>query len=325
LLPRVEYGSVRRNKALVEERPLLTLFALPKPFQGQFGIIQRNAITSWTMLRPQPEIILFGDEPGTAEIAEELGVRCIPQVARNEFGTPLLHDVFCKAEKMAPAGAIAYVNADIMILSDFLYAVSLIERLGRDRQYLISGIRWNLKVEKVLSFGNGWEQDLRTRVKLSGKADVPSALDYFIFSRGLYRQMPPLAVGRTAWDNWLLYQARASKAMVVDASPAVMAIHQLHDYSHLPNGEHTAFRGAEAQLNQQMVRDAVRDDLWVFGLMDATHVLTGDGLKPVRKVRGLIPWLRWEANRFALFNPVVGLPVRLIKNIIRRFRRGRLT
>jgi len=74
-----------------------------------------------------------------------------------------------------------------------------------------------------------------------------------------------------------------------------------------------------------MVRDAVRDDLWVFGLMDATHVLTGDGLKSVRKVRGLIPWLRWEANRFALFNPVVGLPVRLIKNIIRRFRRGRLT
>jgi hypothetical protein len=304
----------------MEERSLLTLFALPKPFQGHVGVIQRNAITSWTLLRPRPQIILFGDEPGTAEIAAELEVRCIPQVMRNEFGTPLLHDVFNKAERIIQTGPIAYVNADIIVLSDFMHALSTIERLDRAKPYLISGIRWNLQVEQALAFGNGWEHDLRRRVNASGKPDLPSALDYFIFSRGLYERMPPLAVGRSAWDNWLLYHARASRAMVVDASPTVIAIHQLHDYSHLPNGEQTAFRGAEAQLNQQMVRDAVRDDLWIFSLMDATHVLTEGGLKPTRNVKGLIPWLRWEANRFALFNPVIGLPVRLIKKGIRRLR-----
>ena len=297
---------------------MLTIFAIPKAFRGHIGLIQRNAITSWTQLRPRPEIILFGDEPGTAEIAAELGLRRVPQVVCNESGTPLLHDVFSKAEKMASTGAIAYVNADIMILSDFVHAVSIIERLDSDKPYLISGIRWNLRVEEILSFGNGWEADLRARVKVSGKPDAPSALDYFVFSRGLYAQMPPFAVGRSAWDNWLLYRARASRAMVVDASAAVVAIHQLHDYSHLPNGEHAAFRGAEAQLNQQMVRDAVHDDLWIFSLMDATHVLTKNGLKPAWKVQGLIPWLRWETNRFALFNPVVGLPMRLIKKSVRR-------
>jgi len=299
---------------------MLTIFSIPKAFKGHIGVIQRNAISSWTLLRPRPEIILFGDEPGTAEIAAELGVHRVPQVVRNESGTPLLHDVFSKANKMASTGALAYVNADIIILSDFVHAVSIIERLDRHKPYLISGIRWNLRVEGVLSFGDGWEAGLRTCVKVSGKPDSPSALDYFVFSRGLYARMPPFAIGRSAWDNWLLYHARASRAMVIDASPAVVAIHQLHDYSHLPNGEHAAFRGAEAQLNQQMVQDAVRDELWIFSLMDATHVLTEDGLKPAWKVQGLIPWLRWETNRFALFNPIVGLPIRLIKKSVRRLR-----
>jgi hypothetical protein len=48
--------------------PLLTLLAMPKPFEGHIGIIQRNAITSWTNLNPRPEIFLFGEEKGTARL-----------------------------------------------------------------------------------------------------------------------------------------------------------------------------------------------------------------------------------------------------------------
>ncbi len=45
----------------------LTILAMPKPFRGHIGIIQRNAITSWTKLQPRPEILLFGTEEGAAE------------------------------------------------------------------------------------------------------------------------------------------------------------------------------------------------------------------------------------------------------------------
>jgi len=37
---------------------MLTLFTIPKAFQGHTGVIQRNAIRSWTLLRPECEIIL---------------------------------------------------------------------------------------------------------------------------------------------------------------------------------------------------------------------------------------------------------------------------
>ena len=67
---------------------MLTLFAIPKQFHGYSGVIQRNAVKSWTLLRPPPEIILFGDEDGTAEAVKEFGIRHIPKVARNEYGTP---------------------------------------------------------------------------------------------------------------------------------------------------------------------------------------------------------------------------------------------
>lgn len=46
---------------------MLTIFSYPKPFKGHIDVIQRNAINSWTLLNPKPEIILACDEEGTKE------------------------------------------------------------------------------------------------------------------------------------------------------------------------------------------------------------------------------------------------------------------
>src|SRR5262245_29737985 len=102
---------------------MLTLFALPKAFRGHIGVIQRNAITSWTRLRPRPEIILFGTDEGTAEIAMELGLRHVPTIQCNEYGTPLLSDLFKKARDLATNNILCYVNADILLLGEFVDVV----------------------------------------------------------------------------------------------------------------------------------------------------------------------------------------------------------
>jgi hypothetical protein len=78
---------------------MLSIFAFPKPFRGHIATIQRNAISSWVRLRPQCEIFLFGDEEGTAEVAKEFGACHVSEMARNEYGTPLLSDVFEKGEQ----------------------------------------------------------------------------------------------------------------------------------------------------------------------------------------------------------------------------------
>ena len=54
---------------------MFTIFAVPKPFQGHIGLIQENAIRSWVALDADHEVILLGDEDGTAEVSRRLGVR----------------------------------------------------------------------------------------------------------------------------------------------------------------------------------------------------------------------------------------------------------
>ena len=72
----------------------LSLFTTAKPFLGHPGIIQRNALASWSLLRPRPEILLLGDEEGYGEAARESGAERIPELERNEFGTPLVSGLF---------------------------------------------------------------------------------------------------------------------------------------------------------------------------------------------------------------------------------------
>lgn len=69
---------------------MLTFFTTAKPFEGHSGVIQRNALKSWKLLHPDIEVILFGDDAGSAEIANGLGLRHEPFVERNSFGTKRL-------------------------------------------------------------------------------------------------------------------------------------------------------------------------------------------------------------------------------------------
>src|SRR6266542_263410 len=141
---------------------MLTLFTAPKPFNDQFGIIQTNAIRSWTRLHPGVEVILFGDEPGAADAARLLNVQHVPSVKQNEYGTPLVNDFFEQAKRLAKNPILVYANADIILMRDFVEAVGQVAT-WRNR-YLIIGQRVNLNVTQLLEFGDGWEGQLRSLV-----------------------------------------------------------------------------------------------------------------------------------------------------------------
>ena len=194
----------------------LTIFALPKPFRGHIEVIQRNAMQSWTQLDPAPEILLFGDESGTAEIAQEFGLRHIPQIRRNEFGTPLVSDLFQQAQSAARHDTLCYVNSDIILLADFPQAVE--RTAGFREKFLMVGRRLDLDLAEPLLFdGNGWEGSLRSRALGQGRMNIARSIDYFVFPRSLYPPLPEMALGRFWWDNWLIWKARAVGAAVVDA------------------------------------------------------------------------------------------------------------
>lgn len=309
---------------------MITLFTTAKPFRGHIAVIQRNAIRSWTLLRPECEIILFGDDEGTAETAEEFEVRHVPEVARNEYGTPLMNDLFEKARRLATHGLLCYVNADIILMSDFTKAVERVAR--RKRRFLMVGQRWDLDVQEPLDFGaSDWEARLRARVASDGKLHTFRGIDYFTFPRGLWGLIPPFAIGRTTFDNWLIYEVRNRGVAVIDATRVVMSVHQNH--AHVFEGTKWAKTREypEAKRNLALAGGLSH----TCRLRDATWLLTPRWLMPAltrqhlhqrwEMLPILHPRLRVLRASFQLLERALRAPHRVPSAIIRRINRLRST
>ena len=106
---------------------MLTFFATAKAFEGHSGVIQRNALKSWTLLPPDVEVILFGEDKGAPKIAAELSLRHEPHVERNEFGTKRLDSMFRQAQAIARHNIVCYINCDILLFPDFIEALRRVE------------------------------------------------------------------------------------------------------------------------------------------------------------------------------------------------------
>jgi hypothetical protein len=290
---------------------MLTIFSVPKPFVGHTGIIQRNAIGSWTRLSPPCEIILCADEPGTREVAAEFGARYLPQVARNEHGTPLVSSAFEIAERLCRGECLCYVNADIILMSDFMEAVRRVSR--RKRRFLMVGRRWDVDITERLDFSRaGWEDELRSYVAEHGALHGSAGIDFFVFTRRVFHDLPAFALGRMIWDNWLIFRARSRGAPVIDATGAVMALHQNHDYSHHPGGEEGIAFGVEAKRNLELAGGYA----FVFRLEDATHLLTPGGLRlDLSRER-----LARRIDRLPLLHPRVARAKRFLARVSRPVR-----
>jgi hypothetical protein len=287
----------------------LTIFSAPKPFTNpHIATIQRNAIQSWMELGSEVEVILVGEEVGLAEVAAELGVRHLPDVRRNAEGTPMVSSIFDLARQNSSSPLLAYVNADILLLPDFLHSTKQVAQAART--FLVVGQRWDLDVRERMEFSAGWQDRLLQDVKNRARRHVATGSDYFIFPRSCFADMPDFAIGRAGWDNWMIYAARRKGWACVDASDAVQIVHQDHDYSHLP-GNQPHYKLPETFENIRLAGGR----LTIFNLVDADKRLVDGKLltanhtstKFWREVE-IFPLIRLNSYRlgqlfYAIFHP----------------------
>jgi len=257
---------------------MVTLFTTAKPFTGHAAVTQYNTLACWRKMLPQGEVLLLGEEKGAAEAAKELGVRLVPDVERNEFGTPLLHSVFATAERNAAHSLLLYANADILFTGRMVQAAGKLA--GWRRPFLLIGRRWDTEIRDRMDFsGPDWERRLQDVANAKGKAGIKSALDYFLFPKGGwggaegFAEFPPLAIGRSAWDNWLVFWALARRMDVINGSDFILAVHQNHDYNHLPGGQQGVSHSEEARRNFALASY----ERYLYGPPDATHRIRPDG------------------------------------------------
>ena len=252
--------------------PLITLFSAPKPFTDpHIALIQRNAINSWALLA-DVEVILLGEETGLAEAARELGVKHIPNVTRNESGTPLISSMFQLARENANSDLLCIINADMILMPDFVENAKQAVKL-KDKFLLLSQ-RWDFDITQPIEFINGWENKLRNTVYASGSLHRPAGSDFFLFPLSSFIELPNFTIGRAGWDNWMIYNARKEGWAVIDCTPSIMIVHQNHDYAHLPDGK-PHYEHPETNEN---IRLAGRQANIRYTILDSTHQLTNGKL-----------------------------------------------
>jgi hypothetical protein len=285
---------------------LITLFSAPKPFtDAHIAAIQRNAIQSWLHLGPEVQTFLVGAEAGMAEAAQEYGVDCLPDVRRNEAGTPLVSSIFALAREASASPLLMYTNADMLFLPELADAAR--QAASQAERFLLIGQRWDLDVRERLDFSPGWDGRLRADVRRRGRLHLPAGSDYFVFPRQLFTEMPDFAIGRAGWDNWMIYQARRQGWPVVDATASILAIHQDHDYSHLPGGQ-PHYNLPESHQNQSLAGGSAN----LYMILDSDRELRSGRLQRprptlLRTLRQAEVWLtppdglrqgaRWTAAR----------------------------
>ena len=237
-----------------------------------------------------------------ADVADELGVRHLPDVVCNQWGTPLVSSIFDMARNASNSPVLVYINADVLLMPDFVSVAR--KAFEYAEKFLVVGRRWDLDVVDALSFNADWVSALCQNVGVNGSLHAPGGSDYFIFSRSSFTEIPDFAIGRAGWDNWMIYRGLQQEWPVIDATESLLVIHQNHDYAHLPDGQ-MHYDLEETKINAQL-GGGMRN---MYILLDASHQFVNDKIQRtkldlLRFIRRLERWvyppqqqgIRWLAT-----------------------------
>jgi hypothetical protein len=237
---------------------MITFFTIPKPFVGDTATQQRNAIESWKAISGS-EILLYGNDKGVAETAEQYELIHIPDISLSAYGTPYLDDVFYDAQKRASNAIVCYVNSDILINGIDIPVASI-----KGSDFLMTGKRIDIETATYQKMYPG--------------------MDWFAFPKGMITDMPHFIVGRRGWDNWMVYHCRSRGIPVIDATGFVRALHPNHDYNHVPESNGCGWwKCPESDHNIGLLKNRI---IYLWEIDDATHSFNND-CKMIKKPMSL--------------------------------------
>jgi hypothetical protein len=197
----------------------MIIFTTLMPLVGDRKHIQMNAVRSWTLLKPRPRIVVFGfKEKGVRDLSGALGLELV-DVERSPSGVPFVRDIFERGFALGPG---AYVNGDIILTQSFVQGFQACSK--KFKNFLMIGRRHDVALNSTIPFNAGWQQ----RLKSKSRPHSVGGIDYFAATKNIWGAIPNLAIGRYAWDNWLVHRALKNGVAVVNVNDAVVVFHQNH-------------------------------------------------------------------------------------------------
>ena len=284
---------------------MITIFSTAKDFVGDDKIRQENALNSWRSISNEIEIIIFDKSQGTEEASKNINAVYVPNIELSAYGTPILSDLFNRANQIAKFSTLCYINADIILPGNFLSAIQIAQKSLR--KFLMVGYRWDIDNNNVINFFNSKEKKRfwDNAIKNSKKQSC-SFIDYFIFKKNQLGKIPNFTMGFPGYDNWMIWNARRKLMPVIDASKLIQVIHQNHDVPmYVKEGDSQLIKRNE-NVNKGLHKDNV------LNLLDCTHFIKNGRIKRNNQKEAKIRyWYKLEK----IF-PELSIPIKLYRRTI---------
>ncbi|RNF10010.1 glycosyl transferase family 2 [Trypanosoma conorhini] len=218
-------------------------------------IIANRTLFNWALIEGVQPVVFSDnalDHALIERVNQNLAARAIGQridLMKNfeiheKFGLPTYRGLFLRVLSAYPeAQDVMYSNMDILYTRSVLETIRAVRRYGfsareeskgAHRGWFAVGRRTNVEISLNWSLGTDWEEDVELVFRRTGTLFQSFSEDYFAMSRNMFdwETMPDFVVGGTGFDNWLTTQAvlraRAGRALTVEATLTLAAIHQNH-------------------------------------------------------------------------------------------------
>jgi len=265
----------------------MTILFSPKPFAGSDAVNQRNALASWRREVPNAELICYGDAGGVADACRDFGAALVKDLPCTETGAPRFDWIVQHAAQHAKYDLQMFINADIFLPSGFCEALAKIPF----PQFLAVSDRLNVPQGLLSESPLANARSVLLNLIGSGEAEMNGGAgsDFFIFRRGLWNDLPPVAAGRAGYDNVLMWHCLKSRVPLIDVTNAILPLHPKHNYGHVAGGRKTVYGGPDVELNYRSLHGLTRPYL-----CDATHLLLPNGVVRNSRFHGFPHrWLAW--------------------------------
>lgn len=218
-------GTVCKRR--YKSHSILTLFTTWVYEKEKFSV-NNNTLFNWKML-PNVNLIVFSNSKEVKYYSKRAGFTVLPIMVVAE-GVPVLPAMFTAATNQFKSEFYGFANGDILFtrtLVDTLeHILCNLEESSRRRGVLIVGRRYNVPASRVTDeVATSWNRlDRLSRTSSLFQAD---AEDYFITDKAYpWDTFLPVAIGRRAYDNWVVAFSRYSNITVIDASESILCLHQ---------------------------------------------------------------------------------------------------
>lgn len=232
----IQAGHIHVNSTLLEQlksqiisnnsEPLMTLFTSWNDSPDKY-LVHNLTSYNWLSLRPFVIPVLFTNETSLAEECSTAGweVRHISVAAAD--GIPVLKYMYRDVMENYNTTFYAFSNGDILFTDTIISTILSLRNSSVDlnKPVMIVGQRTN--VDNVTELEGSTWSNITAIAKERGKLFTGWAEDYFITTCAYpWNDIAEVVIGRRAYDNWLVYNSRKSKHLVLDGTKAILAVHQ---------------------------------------------------------------------------------------------------